>query len=44
MLSDRGAKSRLSGNVDRGIVAIEETGGRDNADLVLRYVRDSYWM
>ena len=35
MLSDEGAKSRLSGNVDGGIVAVEEAGGGDYADLVL---------
>ena len=35
MLSDGGAKSRLSGNVDGGIVAIEQRGGRNDADLVL---------
>ena len=35
MLSDVGAKSRLSGNVDGGIVAIEERSRGDDADLVL---------
>ena len=35
MLSDEGAKSRLSGNVDGGIVAIEERSRGDDADLVL---------
>ena len=35
MLSDEGAKSRLSGNVDGGIVAVEEGGGGNYADLML---------
>ena len=35
MLSDGGAKSRLSGNVDGRVMAIEEGRGRYNTDLVL---------
>lgn len=34
MLSDGGAKSRLSGNVDGDIVAIEQRRGGDDADLM----------
>lgn len=37
MLSE--AKSRLSGDVDRGIVAVEERGGGHDVDLVLGNVR-----
>ena len=33
MLSDEGAKSLLGGNVDGGIVAVEQRGGGDDADL-----------
>gem|GEM_PF-5289374 len=35
MLSDGGAKSRLSGNVDGGIVAVEEGCRSDHTDLML---------
>lgn len=41
MLSDVGAKSRLSGNVDGGVVTIEQGCGRYNTDLVLGDVRGS---
>jgi hypothetical protein len=35
MLSDEGAKSRLSGNVDGGILAIEQASSGNDPDLVL---------
>ncbi len=38
MLSDGGTKSRLGGNVDGGIVAIEQRGGGDHTDLVFGLV------
>lgn len=42
MLSDEGAKSCLSGNVDGRVMTVEERGGGDDADLVGGDVRGGY--